>query len=154
MKDKDLRKLTRKQLLELLLLQTERADELEKKLKNTEEQLHDRQLTEMQAGNIAEAAMRLNNVFETAQAAADQYLENIISQSSDIKEKTATMEAEARKKAEDMIAEAEIKCYEREKRSEARLKDIEDKITRLRALCSEFNSMFTNVSTTESKTKK
>ena len=44
----------------------------------TEEQLRDRQLTEMQAGNIAEAAIRLNNVFESAQAAADQYLENII----------------------------------------------------------------------------
>lgn len=154
MKDKDLRKLSRKQLLELLLMQTERADELEKKLKSTEEQLRDRQLTEMQAGNIAEAAIRLNNVFESAQAAADQYLENIISQSSDIEGKTATMEAEARKKAEDMIAEAEIKCYEREKRSEARLKEIEDKITRLRALCSEFNSMFTNVSKPENQIKK
>ena len=154
LKDKDLRKLTRKQLLELLLLQTERADELEKKLKTTEEQLHNRQMTELQAGNIAEAAIRLNSVFETAQAAADQYLENIINQSSGIEEKTAAMEAEAKKKAEEMIAEAEIKCYEREKRSEARLKEIEEKITRLRALCSEFNSMFTNVSKPENITKR
>ncbi|MBR4072265.1 MAG: hypothetical protein IKK26_06905 [Clostridia bacterium] len=154
MKENELRKLTRKQLLELLLTQTERADELEKKLKKAEEMLQNRQLTEMQAGNIAEASIRLNNVFEAAQAAADQYLENVITQSANIEEKAAAIEAEAKKKAKDMLAEAEIKCYEREKRSEARLKEIEEKITKLRALCSEFNSMFTNVSTTERKTKK
>ncbi|MBR6651506.1 MAG: hypothetical protein IKL36_08890 [Clostridia bacterium] len=153
MKENELRKLTRKQLLELLLTQTERADELEKKLKKAEEMLQNRQLTEMQAGNIAEASIRLNNVFEAAQAAADQYLENVITQSANIEEKAAAIEAEAKKKAKDMLAEAEIKCYEREQRSEARLKEIEEKITKLRALCSEFNSMFTNVSTTERKTK-
>ncbi len=153
MKEKELRKLNRKQLLELLLVQTERTDELEKKLKATEDMLRDRQMTELQAGNIAEAALKLNNVFKSAQSAADQYLENIISQSSAIDEKVSAMESEAKKKAEDMIADAEIKCYEREKRSEARLKEIEEKITKLRAICGEFNSMFTNVKLTENETK-
>lgn len=144
MKDKELRKLTRKQLLELLLAQTERADMLEEKLKSTEAMLRDRQLTELQAGNIADAALRLNGIFDAAQAAADQYLENIVSKSSTVEEKTEAMLAEAKKKADDMIAEAEIKCYEREQRSETRLKDINEKITRLRSICSEFNSLFTD----------
>ena len=142
MKDKELRKLTRKQLLELLLAQTERADMLEEKLKSTEAMLRDRQLTEMQAGNIADAALRLNGIFDAAQAAADQYLENIVSKSSDVDLQADAILTEAKKKADNMIAEAEIKCYEREQRSEERLKGIEEKITRLRAICSEFNTLF------------
>lgn len=35
---------------------------------------------EQEAGSIAEAALRLNKVFEAAQQAADQYLENIRTQ--------------------------------------------------------------------------
>lgn len=83
MKDKkrnktdDLKHLNRKQLLELLLRQTRRADELEAKLAQAQAQLEDRRISEMQAGSIAEAALALNGVFEAAQAAADQYLMNV-----------------------------------------------------------------------------
>lgn len=77
MKKNELQKLNRKQLLELLLKQTQRADELERRLEETEKKLQERLLKESQAGSIAEAALKLNCVFEAAQAAADQYLENI-----------------------------------------------------------------------------
>ena len=77
MTTKDLKRLSRKQLLELLLEQTRRADILEIQLKAAEAKLNDRIILESEAGNIAEAALRLNGVFEAAQAAADQYLENI-----------------------------------------------------------------------------
>lgn len=77
MKKNELQKLNRKQLLELLLKQTQRADELEHRLEETEKKLQERVLKESQAGSIAEAALKLNCVFEAAQAAADQYLENI-----------------------------------------------------------------------------
>lgn len=77
MTEKDLKKLNRKQLLELLLEQTRRADMLEKQLKSTEARLNDRVILESEAGSIAEAALKLNGVFEAAQAAADQYLESI-----------------------------------------------------------------------------
>ena len=76
-KQQDLRRLSRKQLLELLLRQTRRVDELELKLAEAERRLEQRRITELEAGSIAEAALRLNGVFEAAQAAADQYLENI-----------------------------------------------------------------------------
>ncbi|MBE7066479.1 MAG: DNA repair protein [Ruminococcaceae bacterium] len=77
MKKNELQKLNRKQLLELLLKQTQRADELERRLEETEKKLQERLLKESQAGSIAEAALKVNCVFEAAQAAADQYLENI-----------------------------------------------------------------------------
>lgn len=77
MTDKELKKLSRKQLLELLLKQTERADLLEQELKQLQKKLEDKTLGVNESGSIAEAALKLNGVFEAAQAAADQYLENI-----------------------------------------------------------------------------
>lgn len=78
MTEKELSELSRKQLLELLLKQTERADQLELQLKEAEEKLACRLIIEKEAGSIAEAALQLNGVFEAAEAAAAQYLENVL----------------------------------------------------------------------------
>ena len=88
MTDKELQKLTRAELLELLLKQTKRVEELEEKIQKNEEEfqeqkaifekkIENRQITVEKAGSIAEASLNLNEVFEVAQKAADQYLENI-----------------------------------------------------------------------------
>ncbi len=153
MKENELRKLNRKQLLELLLTQTKRVEELEEQLKKSEAALRNRKMTELQAGNIADAAIHINSVFEAAQAAADQYIENIICKSDLLDQTLRTSEEEARKKAADMITEAEIKCYEREQRTEARLKEMEEKITKLRALSDDFNKHFIEKQS-EGKTEK
>ena len=144
MKEKDLRKLTRKQLLELLLAQTERVHILEDKLKSAEEALSNRKLEESEAGNIADAALKLNNVFKAAQAAADQYLENVKSNSLSAEEKIKQIEEDARLRAEAMIADAEKKCAEREQASENKLKEINEHIEKLRTICRQFNSLFTD----------
>ena len=81
MNDKELRRLNRKQLLELLLLQIERADDLERRLAEAEEKLNSREIAQMQAGSLAEAALKLSGIFEAAQEAADLYLENVQKQS-------------------------------------------------------------------------
>ena len=73
----DLRKLNRKQLLELLLEQTQRADQLEKELQLVNKKLEERSVIEKEAGSIAIAALQLNGVFDAAQQAADQYLESV-----------------------------------------------------------------------------
>ncbi len=77
MTDKELRKLSRRDLLELLLAQSREQDALKQELAKAREELAKRQICLEQAGSIAEAALRLNGVFEAAQAAADQYLESI-----------------------------------------------------------------------------
>lgn len=77
MTTKELQKLNRKQLLELMLEQSRRIDQLERQLTAAQEELQNRRIVAREAGSIAEAALRLNNVFEAAQMAADQYLENI-----------------------------------------------------------------------------
>lgn len=77
MTDKELKKLKRVELLEIMLEQSKRIEQLEAQLAEATSQLESRRIVAEQAGSIAEAAMRLNGVFEAAQKAADQYLANI-----------------------------------------------------------------------------
>lgn len=109
MTDKELHKLGRRELLQMLLEQAKEAERLGQLLAETEEHLHQleetyerlrdrldkkdlqikrlredleaerykREIELQEVGSIAEAALRLNGVFEAAQRAADQYLENI-----------------------------------------------------------------------------
>lgn len=109
MTDKELHRLSRKDLLQLLLEQgrenekikrqlaeteeilqrlEENYDRLRKRLDRKDEQIHKlreilqsertkRKIELSEAGSIAEAALRLNVIFEAAQKAADQYLYNI-----------------------------------------------------------------------------
>ena len=77
MTDKELRKLSRAQLLELLLVQSQELDRLRDELADAKEQLENRELTMERCGSIAEASLALTQIFENAQRAADQYLENV-----------------------------------------------------------------------------
>lgn len=77
MTEKELRRLSRSELLELLLAQTREREELEKRLEEAERKLADREIRMEKVGDIAQAALAINGVMEAAQAAARQYLENI-----------------------------------------------------------------------------
>lgn len=77
MDTKDLKKLKRGDLLEILVEISEENDRLKAENAKLKEQLEDKILIMNKAGSIAEASLRLNEVFETAQAAADQYLASI-----------------------------------------------------------------------------
>ena len=77
MTDKELRKLKRTDLLELLIEQSKEVESLKKRIGELEAELADRRLLIYESGSIAEAALKLNGVFEAAEAAAQEYLENI-----------------------------------------------------------------------------
>ncbi len=77
MTDKELKHLSRNDLLEILIAQMEENETLKAQLKAAQEQAGNRQIAIDEAGSIAEAALRLNGVFDAAQAAAAQYLENV-----------------------------------------------------------------------------
>lgn len=81
MKNKELRKLRRAELLELMLQQQTEIDSLKQENEQLIQKLNDRTITIENAGSIAEASLKLNKVFEAAQKAADDYLESIKSQS-------------------------------------------------------------------------
>ncbi|MGN8632953.1 DNA repair protein [Blautia sp. HCP3S3_G3] len=73
----NLKKLSRAELLEMLIAEEKRIDQLEKELEEAREALKDRAIKIENAGSIAEAALKLSGIFEAAQAAVDQYVENI-----------------------------------------------------------------------------
>jgi hypothetical protein len=74
--DQELKKLNRQDLLRLLL-ETERENErLRSDLNVAKKMLNDRKVTVSEAGNLAEASLRLSGVFEDAQRAADIYIQN------------------------------------------------------------------------------
>ncbi len=81
MADKELKKLGRKELLEMLIIQTRKSEQLERQVKELEEKLADKIVKIEAAGNLAEAALKLSGVFEAAQAAAEIYLESLKSSS-------------------------------------------------------------------------
>lgn len=77
MTEKELHRLSRRELLEMLITRTMENERLKEELQQVRNELSDRQLIQERAGSMAEAALRLNGVFEAADRAALQYLENI-----------------------------------------------------------------------------
>lgn len=77
MTDTELQGLGKKALLQLLRQQSLRIEMLEKENEELRRKLDDRTLVMEKAGSIAEAALRLNGVFEATQRAADQYLQSV-----------------------------------------------------------------------------
>lgn len=77
MTHKELRKFSRKELLEVLVSQSREIERLQKQLEDAKELLKSREIAINNAGSMAEAALQLNHVFRDADAAAQQYLESI-----------------------------------------------------------------------------
>lgn len=77
MTDREVHKLKRVELLELLLELSKENEKLKEENQELKEKLNDRALRIENCGSLAEAALRICGVFEAAQSAADCYLENI-----------------------------------------------------------------------------
>ena len=77
MTDKELRRLSRGELLEMLLAETKENQRLRAQLEQAQAELESRQILLEQSGSMAEAALRLNGIFEAADRAARQYLDSI-----------------------------------------------------------------------------
>ena len=110
MTDQELRKLSRKDLLELLILQSREQEALRAQLETAKAQLRDRRLQVDRIGSLAEAALQVNGVFEAAQAAAQQYLDNIRERSENVEALCAQREEESRRRCQAMEEEARRKA--------------------------------------------
>jgi len=77
MTEKELLKLKKSELLEIMLAQSKEIDKLRAQLAKAKAQLAEREIAIKESGSIAEASLKLNKVFEEAQRAADQYVENV-----------------------------------------------------------------------------
>lgn len=77
MTEKELKRLRRSDLMEILLELSKENQELREQLQQAEKKLQDRQILIEESGSLAEAALRLNRIFEDAQAACEQYEQNV-----------------------------------------------------------------------------
>lgn len=116
MTDRELKRLSRSELLEMLLAQSRELQSVQARLDEAEAALRQRDITIKNAGSIAEAALRLNGVFDAAQSACEQYMENIRRFS----QQKEAAEAEARA----IIAAAEKRCEEMERAAQRRCAEL------------------------------
>ena len=127
MTDKELQKLNRTELLEMLVQSSRKIDELNEKiasLENTVEKakqaLNDRKLDVQKAGNFADASVKINGVFEAAEKAARQYMENVRRICEEKKALMDRKETESEEYCARIIREAELKCRKMEQEAAAR----------------------------------
>lgn len=110
MTDKELKNMKRMELLEMLITATKENESLRRENDELKEQLTNKTIISDKAGSIAEASLQLNGVFAAAEAAAEQYLENIRNQERICRR----MQTEAEEKAAKTVAEAQMKADEME----------------------------------------
>lgn len=77
MTDKELRRMSRLELLEILIEQMEENERLRQELNKVQTEPEHMQFAVKRVGTLAEAAMEINGVFEAADKAAKEYLENV-----------------------------------------------------------------------------
>ena len=121
MTDNELRRLSRAELLEILIRLTNENEELKRNLNDAEGKLNDRKIMIGESGSIAEAALKLSDVFSAAESAAKLYLENSERLCG---EKTAGAEAyseKTRREADDYSAKVreEADAYSHQTRGDA-----------------------------------
>ena len=103
MTDKEFKRLSRAQLIEIIYQLQLQIDKLDEEKQELESELKDKRLRLQSAGNIAEAALEINNCFRSAQNAAEQYLNEIEAIREENEAERQRIIAEAKAEAEAII---------------------------------------------------
>ena len=119
MTDKEFKRLSRAQLIEIIYQLQLQIDKLNEEKQALENELEDKRLRLQSAGNIAEAALEINDCFRSAQNAAEQYLNEIkaIREETDTERQRILKEAKA--EAEAIISDAKNKQGDYDSATEA-----------------------------------
>lgn len=106
MTDKEFKRLSRAQLIEIIYQLQLQLDGLTERNQALEDALADKRLRISNAGNLAEAALEINDCFRSAQNAAEQYLNEIKLMREETEAERQRILAQARAEAEEIIAGA------------------------------------------------
>ena len=118
MTEKELSRLKRAELLEMLLEQSREVERLNQELEEAKQALQDRTIKIDNAGSVAEAALQINGVFEAAQAAAQQYIDNVERLCGERERACQNLEEECRMKIQKKLEETDRQCEERKNQLE------------------------------------
>lgn len=107
MTSKELKRLSRADLLEMMLAVTKENERLQSSVMQMKKRLEDRTVSIENCGSLAEAVLQINGVFEAAQAACEQYVQNIQDRNANQDQILRRMEEETKQRCEVMIVQAE-----------------------------------------------
>ena len=110
MEDREIRKLTRSQLIEIIYQLQLNIEELENENKQLKDELEDKRIRITKAGNLADAVLEINNVMEATQKAADMYLNEIKEMRRETEAKCVHVLKLTMKKADEYLAQVKEKC--------------------------------------------
>ena len=124
MADKDVRKMNREELLEVLIARTRENEELRAQLDaanavleeargalTTEKGPQDNRSAQI-PGNLAEEALRVSGILEAAQKSASYYLKNIERMHAEQQQNCARLESQSHEEAARLRTETAEKCRE------------------------------------------
>lgn len=106
MAEKELRKMRRNELIDIIYALQEQMEQIETERDSYKKQLEDRQIRLEKAGSIADAAVALNHLFEVAQSTADQYLESVYAANADVEAQRQQILDEAHRQAGEILEAA------------------------------------------------
>ena len=106
MTDKEFKRLNRAQLIDIIYQLQLQVESLSNEKLELEESLKNRRIRIDNAGNLAEAALSINDCFQTAQNAAEQYISEIKEKYDEAERQSAEIIAKAREEALAIIAAA------------------------------------------------
>ena len=106
MTDKELRRLHREDLLQILIAQQKQIEDLTAALEDSEKALSDRKIAIEESGSLAEAALKLNDVFTSAQQAADMYINETRERIDALRAEADTTVSKARAEAAEIVRQA------------------------------------------------
>ena len=107
MTDKEFRRLTREELVDIIYELQKTQEQLRAENEELKKQLADKELKMENAGSIAEAALALNGVFEAAQEAADQYLAQVRAANERTQSVCDRVIANAQRRAAEIVKQAQ-----------------------------------------------
>ena len=131
MTDKEFRRLSRSQLIDIIYQLQLKQEELTAENENLSKELADKRIRVSKSGNIAEAALEIHHVMQVAQDAADHYLEEIKIRINheyqrilkEAKEKAADIIEKAQEEADEIVARAKKENLDYDPVVEAILKE-------------------------------
>ena len=106
---KELKKLNRRELVDVIYQLKKNEEQQQEKIASLEAELQDRRMHLSVAGSIAEAATDITGIFSVAQSTADLYLSEIASMKEDTQRECEKMIEEAKNKVKSIMADCKGK---------------------------------------------
>lgn len=125
MNNKELKKLSRKDLLEIILAQTNRIEDLETENKKLTAELNSKKIDIESSGSLAEAVVKLSGIFDLAQKTADEYVSLV---KVNTKKQETKMKKELEKEKNKIIKRTIKECDKKKQEADNYMKDVELKV--------------------------